>query len=155
MTITEKEWRDAAEQELKGYQAAMRMLDLNRQAASEVNAKATGTTRVYGGHPGGGSPLPAAQSAVEQLEKLAEEHERYSKQLFEQARKILFTISKIRNPTYRELLHLHYITGISLKRACVCADRSEKLHYSYDWIKHLHRNALIAYGKEMGERIKE
>lgn len=49
-------------------------------------------------------------------------------------------IDGMENLTYSRLLHLRYLTGLSL---CKIADR---LYYSYDYVRELHGHALQAFG---------
>ena len=147
--MTEKEWITAAKEDLMAYRKLLDEMKAYHHKVEEVHAFAQRTTRAITGMPGGGVVLPGAQVAAERLEALAQEWDDASKRMHGQTVRIIRTLQHVQNPVYRELLRLHYIEGKSLKAACTTADRSGKLHYSYDWVRHLHRKALIAYGKAM------
>lgn len=148
--MTEKELLTAAKAELNEYRKLLDETKAYHNKVAEVRAFAQRTTRAFTGMPNGsGVVLPGAQVVVERLEHLAVEWEQAAKQMHEQTIRIIRTLQRVQNPVYRELLRLHYVEGKSLKAACTTADRSGKLHYSYDWVRHLHRKALIAYGKAM------
>lgn len=147
--MTEKELIASAKAELNTYRKLLDEIKAYHYKVEEVHAFAQRTTRAITGMPGGGVVLPGAQVAAERLEALAKEWEEAAKLMHGQTVRIIKTLQHVTNPVYRELLRLHYIEGKSLKAACTTADRSGKLHYSYDWVRHLHRKALIAYGKAM------
>lgn len=148
MTDTEKQLTAAAKAELSEYHRLLEVKRWYEGRILEVRAQAVKITQTLTGTSGGGQTVPVAQRTVEQLEQLAEQYADHITGLNAHTARLLSTLEQVENPVYRALLKKRYLDGISLKRACFEVDCKGR-HYSYDWMRHLHRNALLSYGKAM------
>lgn len=149
MTEKEKQMIAAAKADLSGYRLMLEESRAYQARMAEVRAQAVRLTQSITGMPSGGTPLPGAQAAIEQLEQLAGRYAQHIRKLDRQTLHILTVLERIENPVHRQLLCNVYMDGMSIKRACFAVDRKPGNHYSYDWMRHLHRNALLSYGKAL------
>lgn len=92
---------------------------------------------------------PIAAHQADNISRKHEQDARHIRKLDRQTLHILTVLERIENPVHRQLLCNVYMDGMSIKRACFEVDRKPGNHYSYDWMRHLHRNALLSYGKAL------
>lgn len=82
--------------------------------------------------------LPAAMARIAEMEN---EIDKLIDEFYTTKHKIIGQIEGLENDVHREILHLRYIDGLSLEAI------AEKLHYSFDWIRHKHGMALLDFGE--------
>ena len=103
-----------------------------RVLAACIPAAGYAADRVQGGR-GGGAPYVGA---VHRLLDLEDEISREIDGFADKKHQIINQIQSLPNGKYVEILYKRYVEFKSLERICA------EMHFSYDYIKHLHGHAL-------------
>ena len=127
-------------QEKKRY--LLRYQDIDDEIAALIEERAvwreraTKITASTGGTKGGGSEQRTMENAAIKCAQISTEIDRKISEAAAARREIRSCINRVRDPRFRRLLRLHYISGLTFEEV------AERMHYSCRWILKLHGQAL-------------
>lgn len=86
-----------------------------------------------------GTKINDLSAAITKLVDLEKRIDNLIDEYVDERDRIVKKINKIKDYRYRKILHCYYICNMTL------AEIAEKMNFSYDWTRHLHRYGIREY----------